>query len=251
MQREGRNRVAEIFRRADGKQTVLSPVLSHQPQAGARKCEFPKSVITAKHLIPAVHGVHRLLSPRAVLVVVVHTKLQRAHRNGIDPVGQFIAEGNRNRFQRIRAREQGQKSDFQIRFRNQFQIARPEPPEMVGILRLPGTDGYPRAEIPIANAGSHPTVRNMLAPRDVQDLRSRRTHRKRQISDLLMPEVKQPTVALAANQLTGNAGQDRQLSDRSFRFRCRKIERPACRKSVQLAILPTVLEVCPIEKAES
>ena len=79
VEREGRNRQAVFIedvtaRVGDGQKPVAPSVLSNQPQRGTRKIVGQEAIVAAEHLISAIHTVKRLLAPRAVLIMLVHTK---------------------------------------------------------------------------------------------------------------------------------------------------------------------------------
>ena len=72
--------------------------LIQQADAALREIILAESVIAEKHLIAGIHRVKRLLTPRAILIMLVHTQAKRLGGHLINTVEQAVRTPERPAF---------------------------------------------------------------------------------------------------------------------------------------------------------
>ena len=195
---------------------VLPPILTEEPQTGSGKAGLTEGIVAAEHLVAAVHGVQRLLPPRAVLVVLVHTKPQGSHGGIVDllPAGGTgvkgqLCHGVHGGMQPCMMQHNGL-------LRQNLQIPAAQPSEWLHMDIFSGLCAVFHAEIPLSDEPRHCTVHQMLAVGDHNSLGSFAVQSQRENACFLSAQIQQePGAAVAADDGAGAKRLQRQVVNRT------------------------------------
>ena len=163
MQRKGGNCHISACRVADAEHSILTPVLADKLKARARKFILAKGVVAAKHLISAVKDIHRLLTPRAVLVMLVHTESQRSLAYLVDCVKLIVLAVKGKCSKRIIARNYLYFNILKRTLTSKLSISQTKSAEISEIIVQPTLCIIIKRKVARVYPVAHPTVSYMLA----------------------------------------------------------------------------------------
>ena len=197
-QAEGGNGDGCTRRRAQLQQAVLALGECQQAKVFAGEVEFAEGVVAGQHLAAGVEGVQRLLAPRAVLIVLVHTAQQRPTADLGDAIVQRVVQ--MQLWALVHGIARREHAGFVDRDRpavdDQLQIPAAQPPEPVDELRPRGPCGAGYGKAPAAYAGAHAEILKVLAEAHIHDGVLGTDHVQRQIAFIKVAEIQQQEYAV-------------------------------------------------------